>query len=282
MSYLSRPRLALFGQFQADVSTVNNDVRHFSNKDWEDRFQQKQQGDIENGWWNPDGTGAFRLVNVTVRAALSSTGLVADDPVLRAALSGQADQTSAKIVDLDPQYQLASAIFGLNLTLASGGKPFFHGRFRTTPFRDLFFGRSPAGGSGGASAKFTSVLEEVEWFVHDHVGPPCSSGDFDPCLAARVRLAPSIPDHLDRARRSMPAPTSRRILACWPATVAIVPPRQIALAALGRLTAFAALAAVFLCRRSAEDSLRPSTPCAENSRCSLRWAVVHIWIARLG
>jgi hypothetical protein len=53
MSYLSRPRLALFGQFQADVSTVNNDVRHFSNKDWDDRFQQKQQGDIENGWWTP-------------------------------------------------------------------------------------------------------------------------------------------------------------------------------------------------------------------------------------
>ena len=83
---------------------------------------------------DPDGTGAFRLVNVTVRAVLSSTGLVVDDPVLGAAVSGQADRTSAKIVDLDTQYQLASAIFGLDLTLASEGKPFSRGRFRSTPF----------------------------------------------------------------------------------------------------------------------------------------------------
>ena len=54
-------------------------------------------------------------------------------------------------------------------------------------------------------------------------------------LAARVRLAPSIPDHLDRARPSMPSPARPCVLACRPATGAIVPRRQIAVAALGRL-----------------------------------------------
>jgi hypothetical protein len=55
------------------------------------------------------------------------------------------------------------------------------------------------------------------------------------CLAARLRLAPSIPDHLDRVRPSMSSPAGRCVLACRPATVAIVPRRQIAVAALGRL-----------------------------------------------
>src|SRR3984957_12795810 len=41
-----------------------------------------------------------------------------------------------------------------------------------------------------------------------------------------VRLAPSIPDHLDLARRSMPARAGPRFLACRPEIVAIVPRRQ--------------------------------------------------------
>ena len=32
MSYLQFPRLAFTGKFQADVSTVNNDPRHFDNE----------------------------------------------------------------------------------------------------------------------------------------------------------------------------------------------------------------------------------------------------------
>ncbi|UJB32655.1 hypothetical protein [Chromobacterium sp. Beijing] len=43
MSYLQFPRLAFSGQFQSDVSTVNNDPRHYDNATFEPRFQEYQQ-----------------------------------------------------------------------------------------------------------------------------------------------------------------------------------------------------------------------------------------------
>jgi hypothetical protein len=100
---------------------------------------------------------------------------------------------------------------------------------------------------------------------HDHVGPPAHRATLTHCLAARVRLAPSIPDHLDRARPSMPAPARRRVLACRPATVAIVPRRQIAVAALGRLRSGLRRPRRFPTRREAQARQRPSTG-AENRR----------------
>jgi hypothetical protein len=40
MSYLDNLRLVFAGDFQADVSTVNNDVHHYDNATFEARFQQ--------------------------------------------------------------------------------------------------------------------------------------------------------------------------------------------------------------------------------------------------
>jgi hypothetical protein len=40
MSYLNVVRLAFAGTFQADVSTVNNDVRHFDNASFEPAYQR--------------------------------------------------------------------------------------------------------------------------------------------------------------------------------------------------------------------------------------------------
>jgi hypothetical protein len=42
MSYLSNTRLIFTGRFQADVSTVNNDVRHFDDASFDKVFQEFQ------------------------------------------------------------------------------------------------------------------------------------------------------------------------------------------------------------------------------------------------
>ena len=57
MSALHLPRLVFSGDFQADVSTVNNDVRHYDTATFEPRFQQPASGATRNGWWNPSGSG---------------------------------------------------------------------------------------------------------------------------------------------------------------------------------------------------------------------------------
>jgi hypothetical protein len=180
LGYLASPRLVFYGRFQADVSTVNNDVRHFSNDDWEARFQEFQRRVVVdpatgssatqlNGWWNPPGTGAFRIVDATVRSATYADGVVAttpdDDPIVGANILGATGRSAGKIVDIDPQWQLASALWGLGVRAApSSGPDWFRSEFLAAPFRDLTFSRSAAGGGdGGASATFPSRLIDVIW-----------------------------------------------------------------------------------------------------------------------
>ncbi|HEX9964061.1 MAG TPA: hypothetical protein VGB04_03660 [Allosphingosinicella sp.] len=166
MSYLETPHFTFYGHFQADTSTVNNDVRHYSIPDWEDRFQDPQNGAIENGWWNPDGTNSFRLLDLRVTGAATTEGAAAaDDPVLGLAISSNPDTAPAKIVDLDPQFQMGSSLWGLQLVLSAGGVEYLRGDFEPAPFRDLFFGRNEGmkPNSNGASAKFTSRLVNLVW-----------------------------------------------------------------------------------------------------------------------
>jgi hypothetical protein len=171
MSYLNNTRLVFNGTFQADVSTVNNDVRHFDNAKWEARFQdfQKQDG-TEDGWWNPIGSGAFRLINCRITSVHykdgTSAGTSAQDFAVGLLIGGANERVAAKLVDLDPQWQMASQIWGLEVRLSAGKEPpLAHGRFIISAFRDLTFTRIHRGDTDGGppSATFQSTLEEVAW-----------------------------------------------------------------------------------------------------------------------
>ena len=171
MSYLDNIRLVFTGKFQADVSTVNNDVRHFDNATFQPTFQKFMTGPSWNGWWNPTGSGAFRLINCRVVMVGYGDGTTAtEDAAVGLRVAASENHTSGKIVDIDPQWQLASALWGLDVRLTDGKEPgFFSGHYRPHAFRDLWFGRmlnangSPGGGDGAASATFQSVLENVAW-----------------------------------------------------------------------------------------------------------------------
>lgn len=171
MSYLSMPSLTFTGQFQADTSTVNNDPRHFDNANFEERFQEFQTGGSLNGWWNPSGTGIFRLSNCQVMAYAEEAGaefvVTGDDEVLSFTVGNSPDRPSAKLVDLDPDWQLASMIYGQSVTLVNpkDGSVVLSGDYEPAPFRDLWFTRGPAafGGDNRASAMFQSVLSNVKW-----------------------------------------------------------------------------------------------------------------------
>ncbi|WP_135078487.1 hypothetical protein [Terasakiella sp. SH-1] len=173
MSFLTMPTLAFSGQFQADTSTVNNDPRHYSNEHFEERFQELQDSKSLNGWWNPGGTGIFRLNDCKVTACatgaqggFTNTGF-GDDEVLTFTVENSTDRPSGKIVDLDPEWQLASKIYGQVVTLRNPktGDVILQGEFEPAPFRDLWFTRGPAdqGGDNRASAMFQSVLTNLVW-----------------------------------------------------------------------------------------------------------------------
>ena len=173
MSYLNNVRLIFSGTFQADISTVNNDVRHFDNATFEPRFQDLQSnanphGPL-NGWFNPTGSGAFRLIDCRVSSVCYKDGTSqsdpAKDPVIGMLIGGSNTRVSGKLVDLDPQWQMASQIWGLEVKLTNDkGAAMFGGKFRPNAFRDLFFTRvgGPAG-DGGASAYFQSAIDGVSF-----------------------------------------------------------------------------------------------------------------------
>lgn len=178
MSYLSLPRLTFSGLFEADVNTVNNDVRNYSSPTFEPRFQESwvQHADGKttyNGWWNPDGGNTFRLLDCAVTGAVGPAGeATAGDTVLSLRIATQTARTAAKLVDLDPQYQFASGIWGLRIELTDGVRTLLAGTMPPACFRDVYFGRlvdkatgKVVGASPGASARFTGVLTDLVW--HD-------------------------------------------------------------------------------------------------------------------
>lgn len=168
MSYLQLPRLAFAGRFQADVSTVNNDPRHFDNSNFDPAFQDFSDGDQMNGWWNPVGTGIFRFDGCAVRSLVGADGRVLtaqrDDPACGLLVGNALARPSAKLVDLDPDWQLASCPYGLGVSLTTtAGRVLMQADYQSNPFRDLWFGRCSGKGDSAASAMFQSVLTHVEW-----------------------------------------------------------------------------------------------------------------------
>jgi hypothetical protein len=175
VSYLHPVRLHFAGNFRADVSTVNNVPGRFNNATFKDQFQLPMSGAQDGSNWEPAGTGAWRLVDCRVtRACHEGTVAMppAGDPAVGLSVRESGDQSSAKIVDLDPDQQGVSMIFGLTVRLVdSQGLVLMQGDFEPAAFFDLQFNRSPDGGDMGASAYFQSTLQNVEW--GDVSASPC-------------------------------------------------------------------------------------------------------------
>jgi len=170
VTYLDGPRITFAGDFQADVSTVNNDVRHYDASTWEDRFQDPSAGGEMNGWWHPTGSGAFRLVDCSVTGGFAGSAGAATptDSALSARVADSADRNSAKMVDVDPQWQMASCIWGLTIRLVGrDGTELLRGELESVPFRDIFFGRQTTSIDSrsiqNAGAMFRSVLRVDRW-----------------------------------------------------------------------------------------------------------------------
>ncbi|MEA2960709.1 MAG: hypothetical protein QOI46_807 [Alphaproteobacteria bacterium] len=163
MSYLNPTRVHFAGQFRADVSTVNNDDQHFDSAAF--TLDDQKYGD-DNGWWQPSGTGAWRLCGCVITAAawdgkFATTG--AGDPVVGLQLKNSSDRVDAKLVDLDPDQQMVSTIFGLEVRIADpvSGAVLMTGQFSPAPFMDIW----SRGGEGdtGASVFYQSTLVDVVW-----------------------------------------------------------------------------------------------------------------------
>jgi hypothetical protein len=167
MSYLNPLRLHFAGRFQAAPSTVNNDLTHFNNATFLPQYQQMQTPGHPNGWWNPSGDADWRLIGCNVTGAYLADGSSTDanDPVRSCLVADSDYQVAAKLVDLDPEQQMVSMIFGLDVRICTqSGDTLLRGRYQPAPFIDIW-GRAQGGGSGDMAfgAMYQSILSNLEW-----------------------------------------------------------------------------------------------------------------------
>jgi hypothetical protein len=164
MSYLDPIRLHFAGQFQADVSTVNNTATHFDNVHFDKKYQRRP-----DGLWNPDGSGSWRLVGCEVTRVCyadgSSTTDRTSDPVVGMSVMDANERVAGKLVDLDPEQQMVSMIFGMLVRLTDGAHDFFAGPYEPAAFFDLWrrAATDVPPGAQAAGATYQSVIGPVRW-----------------------------------------------------------------------------------------------------------------------
>lgn len=140
MSYLDVPRIHFSGYFQADVSTINNDARHYDNSRFQKEYQDYRVDGTDNNW-NPNGTGIFRFFGCTVTGAVLNLNNTPSysDPIIGITLENADRQPPAKIIDLDPQQQASSEIWALQVRLCnSKERAFFIGDMKPDGFMNLW------------------------------------------------------------------------------------------------------------------------------------------------
>jgi hypothetical protein len=167
MSYLGFPRLHFSGQFQADPSTVNNNPTNFNDKTFTPIDQQPGADGI-NGSWNPAGKAYWRLRNCRVQSLYYSDGTYCDDsgldPLLGLPLQDSRGRVSGKLVDLDPEQQMVSEIWGLQIRLGEDGVPnSFQSEFEVAAFVDIWPRFLTGGPDSFFSAMYQSVLSSIQW-----------------------------------------------------------------------------------------------------------------------
>lgn len=159
MSYLDVPRIHIMGLFYSAPGNLNNQVKNFGLA-----LDNDQQLIYNTGLYKyPDGTSQLFLSNCVVTSVVGSDGVVCSDPASDAMVGAKVTSpgpdtqkpdgkgglyTFAKLVDLDPNMQFRSEVYGFRLYVdfAGGG---FSGQLALPPqLRDLWFGRTNGGITG--------------------------------------------------------------------------------------------------------------------------------------
>ena len=145
MSYLDLPRIHFAGQFTTGPSTINNTTTNFN-----------IARPLGRPGWNPDGPAFFNLSACTVQSVVQpDTSTDPNDTLVGKTLTSTDNWgdggVPAKIVDLDPQQQMVSMLYGLQLQIGEGENSVIVD-FEPVWFQDYI-----------VSAAYQSVLVRPQW-----------------------------------------------------------------------------------------------------------------------
>lgn len=175
MSYLNVPRIHFGGLFNTGPATINNLIMNYNPKV---PLQNSQGQYLPNAVWNPLGVSAIWLSQCSVLSVVDASGTYSStgsDPILGSPVESPSPSTkkqmpnstknydNAKMVDLDPEQQGRSAIFGLRIyvTLPNGAGC---SGLVTVPELQYLLNRVPnPQSSWGAVGTWMGQITEVTW-----------------------------------------------------------------------------------------------------------------------
>lgn len=168
MSYFDVPRLHFYGSFFASPSTINNIDANF------------KEPPVLAKLWNPNGEHNFQLLQgnesilppgatvtpCTVTGIVNAAGKFITDPstdgLIGQPLVSTNNPVFAKLVDLDPDQQQVSQVWGMQLSIGAAGEALV-ADFVATNFQQFFGGRAPGGFGAGFGAAYQSQLVNLQW-----------------------------------------------------------------------------------------------------------------------
>ncbi len=161
MSYLDLPHFHLLGRFYANPPTINNQALNYDPATALVLKSRSVPGSVS---WDPRGIGVYRMSGAVQTVLAADGSVLSTDGLVGATLASTDAPLAAKLVNLDPQQQNTSAVYGmqLSLTLPGATDPAFSGTVAPVPLADLW-GRAVVGvGIEYASGAYQSVIE-VDW-----------------------------------------------------------------------------------------------------------------------
>jgi hypothetical protein len=172
MSYLDVPRLHFSGLFFTGPSTINNII-----KNYDPTIPLEKGGQfLQNALWNPLGVAQWWLEECTVLSAVGSTGaaVASTDAVIGAAVLSPSPKTPmsdgtggfydlAKMVDLDPDQQGRSALYGVRIAVTLPNGAGLQGLMTVPELRQLNGRIAGVGTSYGAVGQWMGTLQNVLW-----------------------------------------------------------------------------------------------------------------------
>ncbi len=172
MSYLDVPRLHFSGQFVSDPGTANNRLGSCCSQasplppsecSYNNAVAIDGNPTLEG--WNKSGAYRFQLRGCRVSHGLDASG--SEAPASDSAIGGVVESTDdprpARVVDLDPEHQTSSQIWGLGIHVTDSSGGGLTGRMDTSTLRELWMSRAPTGFARGIGGVYQSVLTGVTW-----------------------------------------------------------------------------------------------------------------------
>jgi hypothetical protein len=165
MSYLGPLRLHFFGKFLAAPPTANNEPMHHNLATFKAEYRDRGPRTTMGGW-NPAGNADWHFLGCTVTSAFNADGepVDSDDTVLGMVIADSDQRVAAKMCDLDPEQQVVSEIWGLEVRICSAsGTTVLRGCFAPAAFMDIWDRAPDVDGDGRAGVWYQSVIHNLEW-----------------------------------------------------------------------------------------------------------------------